>query len=63
MEMYQLTFRCVMRFDVVVPFTATSTEQCLQAALNSPSLSVDFNGPKWLKTGEGMFNNRLNTEQ
>ena len=55
MEMYQLTFRCVMRFDVVVPFTATSTEQCLQAALNSPSLSVDFNGPKWLKT-EGMFN-------
>ena len=46
----------------MVPFTATSTEQCLQAALNSPSLSVDFNGPKWLKTGEGMFNNRLNTE-
>ena len=52
-----------MRFDIVVPFRATSTEQCLQAALNSPSLSVDFNGPKWLKTGEGMFNNRLNTEQ
>ena len=48
-----------MRFDVVVPFTATSTEQCLQAALNSPSLSVDFNGPKWLKTEENMFNNRL----
>ena len=50
-------------FDVVVLFTATSTEQFLQAALNSPSLSVDCNGPKWLKTGEGMFNNRLNTEQ
>ena len=52
-----------MRFDVVVPFTATFTEQCLQAVLNSPSLSVDFNGAKWLKTGEGMFNNRLNIEQ
>ena len=23
--------------------------QYFQAALNSPSLSVDFNGPKWLK--------------
>ena len=33
------------------------------SSLNSPSLSVDFNGPKWLKTGEGMFNNWLNTEQ
>ena len=52
-----------MRFDAMVPFTATSTEQCLQAALNSLGLSVDFNGPKWLKTGEDMFNNRLNTEQ
>ena len=52
-----------MRFDVVVPFTATSTELCLQAALNSPSLSVDCNGPKWLKTAKGMFKNRLNTEQ
>ena len=63
MEMYQLTFRCVMRFDVVMPFKAISTQQCLQAALNSPSLSVDFNGPDWLKTGEGMLNNQLNTEQ